>query len=121
MFPRVLSQFRRRKKGDSIRRRAVLSRLAGESLESRCYLTAAATPGDPIVTVDTNFGNFQLELFPADAPQSVANFLSYVTSGKYNDTVVSRSVPQFVVQTGGITSASTTYTSNSQFTPVPQN
>lgn len=121
MFPRILSEFRRRKKGDSTRRRAAFSRLAGESLELRCYLTAAATPGDPIVTVDTNFGNFQLELFPADAPQSVANFLSYVTSGKYNDTVVSRSVPQFVVQTGGITSSSTTYTSNSQFVPVPQN
>lgn len=117
MFPRIFAQFRGGKKRSLNRRR----RLAGEPLEARYYLTAAATPGDPIVTVDTNFGNFQLELFPADAPQTVTNFLSYVTSGKYNDTVVSRSVSQFVVQTGGITSASTTYTSNSQFVPVPQN
>lgn len=127
MFPRHFRQIGGWKKGWSLkrlaeaRRRKGLSRLAGERLESRCYLTAASTPGDPIVTVDSNFGNFQLELFPADAPQTVANFLSYVTSGKYNDAVVSRSVPQFVVQTGGITSASTTYTSNSQFVPVPQN
>ncbi|HVX14507.1 MAG TPA: SdrD B-like domain-containing protein [Pirellulales bacterium] len=82
----------------------------------RWFLTS-----NPIVTVDTNFGNFQLELFPADAPQTVANFLSYVDSGKYTDAVFSRSVANFVVQAGGITSTSATYTSNSQFVPVAQN
>ncbi|HET6882273.1 MAG TPA: SdrD B-like domain-containing protein [Pirellulales bacterium] len=86
-----------------------------EQLEARCYLA-----GDPIVQVNTNFGNFQLELFPADAPQSVANFLSYVDSDKYADAVFSRSITNYIVQAGGITSASATYTSNSQFVPVSQ-
>ncbi|HQU42721.1 MAG TPA: peptidylprolyl isomerase, partial [Pirellulales bacterium] len=126
MLWRVFKQFRpfdhvrRNRRTSKASRVRAAARLSGERLERRCYLTAAATPGDPIVTVDTNFGNFRLELFPADAPQTVTNFLSYVTSGKYNDTVVSRSIPNFVVQTGGITSASATYTSNSQFVPVPQ-
>jgi cyclophilin family peptidyl-prolyl cis-trans isomerase len=91
-------------------------RLAGETLEARWYLA-----GDPIVNVNTNLGNFQVELFPSAAPQTVANFLSYVDSGKYNNAVVARAIPGFVVQTGGITSPSATYTSNSQFVPVAQN
>jgi cyclophilin family peptidyl-prolyl cis-trans isomerase len=94
----------------------------GEPLEARCYLS-----GDPIVQVNTNFGNFQIELLPADAPQSVANFLSYVDSGAYTNTIFHRSeqpsasVPNDIgiVQTGGYTSASATFTNVSQFQTIP--
>lgn len=89
------------------------SRMIAEQLESRCYLS-----GDPIVQVDTNFGNFQIELLPSAAPQTVANFLSYVDSGKYNDLVFSRNVPGFIIQAGQETSPTATYTSDSQFVPV---
>ncbi|MGH7138498.1 MAG: peptidylprolyl isomerase, partial [Pirellulales bacterium] len=87
-----------------------------ELLETRCYLA-----GDPIVTVDTNFGNFQIELRPDAAPQTVANFLQYVERGAYTDAIFHRSVPGFVEQTGGFTSASATFTSTSQFTAIPTN
>ncbi|HVX14255.1 MAG TPA: SdrD B-like domain-containing protein [Pirellulales bacterium] len=87
-----------------------------EQLENRWLLTS-----DPIVTVDTNFGNFQIELRPDAAPQTVANFLQYVESGAYTDSIFHRSVPGFVEQAGGFTSTSTTFTSTSQFTEIPTN
>ncbi len=90
--------------------------LGAERLEARWLLSA-----DPIVTVDTNLGNFQIELLPSAAPQTVANFLSYVDSGAYTNTIFHRSVPGFVEQAGGFTSASDTYSSTSQFTTIPTN
>jgi peptidyl-prolyl cis-trans isomerase A (cyclophilin A) len=53
------------------------------------------------VEFETSLGNIYVELLPADAPKTVTNFLSYVTSGKYAHTFISRSVPGFVVQGGG--------------------
>ena len=76
---------------------------------------------DPIVTVDTNYGTFQIQLLPSAAPQTVANFLSYVDSGAYTDTIFHRSVPGFVEQAGGFTSTSDTFSSTSQFTTIPTN
>lgn len=87
-----------------------------EALEKRLALS-----GDPIVTVDTNFGNFQMELLPADAPKTVANFLSYVDSHAYNNTIFHRSVPGFVIQAGGFTTPSTTFTNAQQFSTIPTN
>src|SRR5215469_15400411 len=87
-----------------------------ERLEHRWLLAS-----DPIVTVDTNFGNFQIELRPDAAPKTVANFLSYVESGAYTDSIFHRSVPGFVEQAGGFTSSTTTFTSTSQFTTIPTN
>ncbi|HVA45504.1 MAG TPA: SdrD B-like domain-containing protein [Pirellulales bacterium] len=88
-----------------------------ERLEDRWLLTS-----DPIVTVDTNFGNFQIELRPDAAPNTVANFLSYVESGAYTDSIFHRSVPGFVEQAGGFTSSSATFSgSTSQFTTIPTN
>lgn len=84
-----------------------------ESLEQRLALS-----GDPIVTVDTNLGNFQMELLQTSAPKTVANFLSYVDSGAYTNTIFHRSVPGFVVQTGGFTSPSTTFSSVQQFATI---
>ncbi|HJT32578.1 MAG TPA: SdrD B-like domain-containing protein [Pirellulales bacterium] len=92
-----------------------------EPLEKRLALS-----GDPIVTVDTNFGNFQIELLPSAAPQTVANFLNYVESGAYTDTIFHRSVqptsqvPNIgIIQAGGFTSSSTTFTNVSQFQTIP--
>lgn len=97
----------------SIRRR----RLRVETLESRSLLS-----GNPVVTVDTNWGNFQIELFPTAAPQTVANFLTYAQDGAYNDTIFHRSVPGFVEQTGGFLSSTNTFSGQtSQFTPITTN
>lgn len=92
-------------------------RLHVEALESRSLLS-----GNPVVTVDTNYGNFQIELFPSAAPQTVANFLTYAEDGAYNDAIFHRSVPGFVEQTGGYLSSSNTFSGNtSQFTAINTN
>jgi peptidyl-prolyl cis-trans isomerase A (cyclophilin A) len=62
---------------------------------------AKATPPDTIVQFDTTLGSFQVELFDSATPITVANFLSYVSAGSYQDSIVHRSIPGFVIQGGG--------------------
>lgn len=65
------------------------------------------TPGEgevlyeDAVCVDTNVGEFCMQLLPDVAPITVENFLSYISTGRYDDTIVHRSVPGFVIQGGG--------------------
>ena len=49
-----------------------------------------------------NYGVITLELDTDKAPKSVANFLSYVNKGHYNNTVFHRIIPGFMVQGGGM-------------------
>jgi len=53
------------------------------------------------VRVNTTMGSFDLLLLEEVAPVSVANFLQYVQSGRYENTLIHRSVPNFVIQGGG--------------------
>jgi dolichyl-diphosphooligosaccharide--protein glycosyltransferase len=48
----------------------------------------------------TNLGLIELQLFPASAPKTVANFVSLANSGFYNGLIWHRIVPGFVIQTG---------------------
>ncbi len=48
-----------------------------------------------------NFGVITLELDAEKAPKSTANFLAYVNSGHYNNTIFHRVIPGFMVQGGG--------------------
>ena len=41
---------------------------------------------NPHVMIDTNYGEIELELFPKQAPKTVAAFLSYIDSGLYKNT-----------------------------------
>lgn len=63
--------------------------------------TSAAKPVS--VQIVTNVGNITVELEPAKAPKTVANFLSYVKSGFYNGTIFHRVIPGFMIQGGGFT------------------
>ena len=66
----------------------------------------ALTPqnyADPVVTIATTMGNITLELFPTQAPITVANFLTYAYSGFYAGTIFHRVVADFVDQGGGYT------------------
>lgn len=53
------------------------------------------------VLIETPLGDIEIELLTADAPKTVANFLSYVQSGRYDQTFFHRSVPGFIIQGGG--------------------
>ena len=83
-----------------------------EQLETRLVLsdtpfpslTDLESPTNSVVRIETNFGDIDVELFNAQAPISVANFLNYVTSGRFDETFFHRSVTSpnpFVLQGGG--------------------
>jgi cyclophilin family peptidyl-prolyl cis-trans isomerase len=56
-----------------------------------------------MVRFHTTAGNINVELFDNEAPQTVANFLNYITSNKYDSTVFHRLATGFVLQAGGFT------------------
>ncbi len=56
-----------------------------------------------MVTLKTNFGDITLELFEDKAPKTVANFLSYVEGGFFDNTIFHRVINNFMVQGGGFT------------------
>ncbi|MFL9812006.1 peptidylprolyl isomerase [Stutzerimonas sp. VN223-3] len=56
---------------------------------------------NPHVLLNTSMGEIEIELEAEKAPISVKNFLSYVESGFYDDTVFHRVIPGFMVQGGG--------------------
>ena len=64
-------------------------------------LAGSALAGNPQVSLQTNKGVIVLELYPDQAPKSVENFLAYVDSGFYNDTVFHRVIKDFMIQGGG--------------------
>ena len=64
----------------------------------------AATPAKaPHVLLETTNGQIEIELDPVKAPISTKNFLEYVDSGFYNNTIFHRVIPGFMVQGGGFT------------------
>lgn len=63
-----------------------------------CQTTLA---GNPQLTVETNYGNFIVELYPEKAPKTVANFMRYVDAGFYKDTIFHRVINRFMIQGGG--------------------
>ena len=54
------------------------------------------------VRVTTNFGAFIIEMQRDRAPLTVENFLSYVRSGYYTNTLFHRVIANFVIQGGGV-------------------
>ncbi len=54
-----------------------------------------------MVKLHTSLGTITLELDEAKAPQTVANFLEYVNSGFYDNTVFHRVIDGFMIQGGG--------------------
>jgi peptidyl-prolyl cis-trans isomerase A (cyclophilin A) len=64
---------------------------------------ATPAPGNPVVHISTTRGDITVELFAAQAPVSVENFLGYVAEGFYDGTIFHRVIPGFVVQGGGLT------------------
>lgn len=68
-----------------------------------CSLALNAATNNPRVVLQTNIGNIVIELFPREAPSTVKNFLEYVDSNFYSDTIFHRVVPGFIIQGGGMT------------------
>ena len=58
---------------------------------------------NPIILMETSSGDVLLELFEDKAPLSVANFLTYVDEGFYQNTIFHRVIKDFMIQGGGYT------------------
>jgi cyclophilin family peptidyl-prolyl cis-trans isomerase len=122
------NHWRNRMKPLSIRRKALSADRGIELLESRCLLSATFTAqisgqtaftgqsppvlnlgsffSDPSITgttvlMQTSNGPIPIMLADSTTPITVANFLKYVDSGEYNNTVIHRAVQGFVDQGGG--------------------
>jgi peptidyl-prolyl cis-trans isomerase B (cyclophilin B) len=52
------------------------------------------------VTFNTNKGSFTAELYPNEAPNTVANFEKLIKDGFYDGIIFHRVIPEFVVQGG---------------------
>jgi peptidyl-prolyl cis-trans isomerase B (cyclophilin B) len=71
------------------------------SNEQAAFADLLKSSSNPVVTISTNKGDIVVELFAEEAPQSVRNFLHYVNSGYYTDTIFHRVIPDFMIQGGG--------------------
>ena len=56
-----------------------------------------------MVLLETTSGDILIELYPDKAPKTVENFLQYVDSGFYKNTIFHRVIPGFMIQGGGYT------------------
>ena len=73
---------------------------------------------NPVVSINTNYGPIVMELFEDETPITVENFLSYVNDGSYIDSIFHRLDTDFVMQGGGYTTTTSTFSSTSQFGSV---
>ena len=54
-----------------------------------------------MILMKTNHGDIKIELDAEKAPETVANFLEYVNSGHFNNTIFHRVIKGFMIQGGG--------------------
>lgn len=64
-----------------------------------------ADQANPVVSIQTSKGTFQVELWPAQAPVTVENFLRYVDEGYYEGTTFHRVIDGFMIQGGGLSAS----------------
>ncbi|MBI71208.1 MAG: peptidylprolyl isomerase [Gemmatimonadetes bacterium] len=55
---------------------------------------------NPIVTIETNLGTIEAELYEDAAPKTVANFIDLATHGYYDDVIFHRVIDSFMIQGG---------------------
>lgn len=67
-----------------------------------------------VVEMKTSQGTITIDLFDTHTPITVENFLTYVEQGSYDNTVIHRSVKDFVIQGGG-------YSYEGEFTAIETN
>jgi cyclophilin family peptidyl-prolyl cis-trans isomerase len=56
-----------------------------------------------MIRFETTLGDFTIEFFEKEAPESVANFTRYIDDEFFDGTIFHRIVPGFVIQGGGFT------------------
>lgn len=69
---------------------------------SLSLLTLLSADAGTLVQFRTTVGDFDVELYDADKPVTVGNFIRYAQAGLYADMIMHRVVTNFVIQGGGI-------------------
>ena len=59
-----------------------------------------ATADGPIAVIKTNHGEMKIQLFPDQAPKTVANFVALAKSGYYDGVIFHRIIKDFMIQGG---------------------
>jgi peptidyl-prolyl cis-trans isomerase A (cyclophilin A)/peptidyl-prolyl cis-trans isomerase B (cyclophilin B) len=88
---------------DGIGQRVVPASSRFRNVAAGIFLLAsfAAAAANPQVEMKTSMGTLVIELYPAQAPLTVANFLQYVKDHHYDGTLFHRVIPGFMIQGGG--------------------
>src|SRR5262249_61909568 len=63
-----------------------------------------------VIQFNTTAGPINVQLLDTQAPQTVANFFSYITQGSFNNDIFHRLATNFVLQGGGFTFNAATHT-----------
>ena len=71
-----------------------------------------ASHAGTLVQFRTTIGDFDVELFDADKPVTVQNFVRYIQANSYKDSIMHRVVTNFIIQGGGIYVANRNTSSN---------
>ena len=71
-----------------------------KGVRSNQLMIRPINPTGPVATVKTSMGKIVLELWPDQAPNHVANFITLAKAGAYKDKIFHRVIPGFMVQTG---------------------
>ena len=59
-----------------------------------------ATVDGPVAVIKTNHGEMNIQLFPDQAPKTVANFVALAKSGYYDGVIFHRIIKDFMIQGG---------------------
>lgn len=65
------------------------------------YKKATMEVKNPVATMEVeNFGTIKIELYPEQAPETVANFIALANRGFYDGLTFHRTIPEFMIQGG---------------------
>jgi len=82
--------------------RNIVSVILFSILLTGVFMQAAqpAAAKDPVVVLETNQGNIEIQLMPKVAPKACENFIKLAQKGYYNGTTFHRVIKSFMIQGG---------------------